>query len=125
MGPVYSKYTNGKIKHICREGKAANRLLQNKIGNKFVESIVKGNVKSNVRYVSLFIHSFIHSFTCLSIYVCKYLFIYLFISLYKSDGDATPEAGRSMWVWLKLSPKVDFCLVSARAFFCKFLYAQY
>ena len=61
LGPVYSKYTNGEIKHICREGKAANRLSQNKIVNKFVESILKGNVKSNVRYVSLFIHSF----TCL------------------------------------------------------------
>ena len=89
LGPVNSKYTNGEIKHyICREGKAANRLSQNKIANKFVESIVKGNVKRNLRYVSLFIHSF----TCLSIYVSKYLFIYLsiylfiylFISLYKT-----------------------------------------
>ena len=70
-----------------------------------------------------FIHSFIHSLVCLFMYLSIYLFIYLFISLYKSDGDA--EAGRPMWVWLKLSPKVDFCLVSARAFFCKFLYAQY
>ena len=25
-----------------------------------------------------------------------------------------------MWVWLKLTPKVDFCLVSVRAFFVNF-----
>ena len=33
LGLVYSKYTNGEIKH-----NAANRLPQNKIANKFVES---------------------------------------------------------------------------------------
>lgn len=71
-----SKYTNGEIKHICREGKAANRLSQNKIANKFVESIVKGNVKSNIRYVSLLIYSLVCLF--------MYLSIYLFISLYKT-----------------------------------------
>ena len=74
LGPVYSKCTNGEIKHICREGKAANHLSQNKIANKFVESIVKGNVKSNIRYVSLLIHSLV----CLFMYLSIYLFIYLF-----------------------------------------------
>ena len=30
-----------------------------------------------------------------------------------------------MWLKLKLTPKGDFCVVSVRAFFSKFLYAQY
>ena len=32
-----------------------------------------------------------------------------------------------MWLWLnlKLTPKGDFCVVGSRAFFGKFLYAQY
>ena len=80
LGPIYSKYRNSEIKHICREGKAANRLLQNKIVNKFVESIERKCKEQ--RKVCFSIHSFIRSFTCLSIYVPKYIFIYLFIYLF-------------------------------------------
>ena len=75
--------------NICREGKAANRLSQNKIAKKFVESIVKGNVKSNLRYVSLFIHSFIYSLVCLFMYLSIYLFKFLYAQYQAISGWAS------------------------------------